>query len=128
MPYSTCSVCGKPYAPTHHRQAQCPEHHVTGRQGRSPTTQAQDAEYRRNRALVLKGGPPCSLQLHGCTGAATTADHKVAVARGGTNRIENLQPACSSCNGRKGAGTTAPPEATQAPVPTRPRPITPRLV
>lgn len=31
-----------------------------------------------------------------------TADHAVPLARGGTNRIENIVPACRSCNSSKG--------------------------
>jgi 5-methylcytosine-specific restriction endonuclease McrA len=29
------------------------------------------------------------------------ADHRIPLSRGGTNRIENILPACRSCNGRK---------------------------
>jgi len=29
------------------------------------------------------------------------ADHRIPLGRGGTNRIENILPACRSCNGRK---------------------------
>lgn len=31
-----------------------------------------------------------------------TVDHKVPLARGGSNHIDNLVPACRSCNSRKG--------------------------
>jgi hypothetical protein len=31
-------------------------------------------------------------------GSVITADHIVAIARGGSNRIENIQPLCYSCN------------------------------
>ena len=34
-----------------------------------------------------------------------TIDHKVPLARGGTNDISNLVPACGSCNSRKGTKT-----------------------
>lgn len=47
-------------------------------------------------ALLAK---PC----HYCFGEATEIDHKVAVSRGGTSTLDNLVPACRSCNARKSA-------------------------
>lgn len=38
-----------------------------------------------------------------CGGIATQIDHYTPLARGGTHTIENLRPACASCNHRKGA-------------------------
>lgn len=51
------------------------------------------------------------VQKHGCvchychrfvSGEDATIDHKVPKALGGGNNWENLVPACSSCNGKKG--------------------------
>ena len=53
-----------------------------------------DAEYTRNRALVLAGNPPC----HYCPRPATTAGHIRSIKRGGGSNIENLQPECYPCN------------------------------
>lgn len=96
-----CTKCGRAFEPRsriHRHCATCEPH---GREHRSPTTQAQDAIYRRNRATVLAGSPPCALRLR-CDGApATTVDHIVPVSRGGTNALENLQPACGPCNRQK---------------------------
>lgn len=82
-----------------------------GRQHRSPTTQAQDAEYARNRRVVLAGAPACALRILCSGAAATTADHIVAVTNGGTNDLSNLQPACQPCNSSKKAGRSPAPLA-----------------
>lgn len=56
-------------------------------------------EYRRNRAIVLAGSPPC----HWCgSPGADTADHVIAIAHGGTHDVGNLVPSCRSCNSRRG--------------------------
>jgi 5-methylcytosine-specific restriction endonuclease McrA len=38
-----------------------------------------------------------------CPNTATSLDHVVPLARGGSNDIDNLVPACFGCNLRKGA-------------------------
>lgn len=49
--------------------------------------------------LVLIHGPLCHL----CKEAtADTVDHVIPLSRGGSNYLENLKPACKSCNSRKG--------------------------
>src|ERR1035437_3739735 len=42
---------------------------------------------------------------HGSRGA-WEVDHSIALANGGTNRLNNLYPACTSCNRSKGKGST----------------------
>ena len=98
MPYATCATCGRPFqrrTQTHRHCNACEKH---GRAYRSPTTRAQNSEYRRNRAAMI--GLPCTY----CGQPADTADHKQPVAAGGDNSPTNLQPACSDCNLSKGAG------------------------
>jgi len=50
------------------------------------------------RALLGQCGNVCAY----CRGPGPLeADHRVPLSRGGTNFIDNLLPACRSCNGRK---------------------------
>ena len=103
MKLRTCTVCGAPFAPPTRRSFQCPSHEPKGRDQRSPTTRAQrdgTGDYDRNRAIVLAGNPMCA---YGCGRPATTADHRTAVANGGTNELSNLVPACGRCNYSKQA-------------------------
>jgi 5-methylcytosine-specific restriction enzyme A len=72
-----------------------------------PSRQARglDAEYERNRRIVLKR----NLVEHDglcnvCWAAsATTVDHIVPREQGGTNDLDNLRAACGPCNyGKRG--------------------------
>ena len=58
-----------------------------------------DPEYQRNRKRLLADQPPCAW----CGKQATTADHLVEVDRGGSNQADNLVPACSACNSKRGS-------------------------
>ena len=53
------------------------------------------------RRVLATYGNRCHLQLPGCEGRATTKDHIVPVAAGGTDHIGNLRPACGPCNSRR---------------------------
>lgn len=61
------------------------------------------AEYERNRALILRGDPPCHWCRHR---SATTADHVVPYSRGGDDSPSNLRPACWPCNHARSRGAT----------------------
>lgn len=62
-------------------------------------------EYQHNRALILRGDPPC----HWCTRPhATVADHLVPYSQGGTDALTNLVPACVGCNQLRSRGRTPP--------------------
>ena len=53
--------------------------------------------------LVLEAkGRACQVGLPGCTKAATTRDHIIPVAQGGTASLDNLRPACRPCNSKRG--------------------------
>jgi 5-methylcytosine-specific restriction endonuclease McrA len=57
-------------------------------------------QYRRNRLIVLRAaGWRCQI----CGGIATTADHVLPLALGGTHDLSNLRPLCRRCNSRLGA-------------------------
>lgn len=43
----------------------------------------------------------------GRSDVALEADHRTPLARGGSNNIANILPACRSCNGRKATKTEA---------------------
>lgn len=60
--------------------------------------------WRELRQQVLqRDGFQCQLQLPGCTGNATHADHVVPVAHGGDDTLGNLLAACADCNLAKGS-------------------------
>jgi 5-methylcytosine-specific restriction endonuclease McrA len=52
---------------------------------------------------------------HYCGGQATTADHIVPKAKGGTDSMDNLVAACLSCNGSKGDNAQPKPRAHPRP-------------
>lgn len=118
MRLKTCTGCGHAFLPRHARVYRCPVCEPTGRDQRSPTTRAQrdgTGDYERNRAVILEGAPRCALRI-ACAGApATTVDHVLAVAAGGTHDLANLVPACASCNARKQARSAPAPHAFRVP-------------
>lgn len=95
-----CSTC-LTTTPTLNR-GQCPRCAAQDeRTRRPPAHHRYPLEYQRNRTAVLGG--PCTLNLPGCTGTATTADHITPRSQGGTHALDNLQGACHHCNSAKGA-------------------------
>jgi len=101
MRLNTCTGCGRPFKRKYARHRLCDACAPAGRDDRSPTTRAQDAEYDRERARVLAPGPDGRPpRCYYCPAPATTVDHVRAVARGGRHR-GNLVPCCEPCNARK---------------------------
>ena len=96
--------------PRHCLEPGCPNLTRTGPRCPTHTTQRRQQgwhnfgpEWQRLRLTVLKRDHhTCQLQLPGCLGVATHADHVVPVARGGRPELSNLQASCSSCNKSKG--------------------------
>lgn len=63
------------------------------------TGSSRGGTYKANRLYVLqRDGYTCNY----CGNEATTADHVVPVANGGTDDVSNLVAACVSCNSSKG--------------------------
>lgn len=91
-----CAVCGRPFQPRHARHRRCPEHPA----GVGPSTlAAREPAYRRLRAEILAANPVCVY----CGAPATTVDHVIPVAKGGTSDPGNLVAACIACNASKQA-------------------------
>ena len=79
----------------------CDEHDVRRRDRHhaSPSQRGYDAEYLRNRPLVLaRDGWTCAY----CGGPATTVDHVVPWRISHDNGMGNLVAACLTCNSSKG--------------------------
>ena len=76
--------------------------HESRRQQRrgSPTARGLGYRYQQARLRVLaRDGYTC----HWCGKAATTADHLIPRARGGSDRDDNLAACCTRCNSSRGA-------------------------
>ncbi|MGO2655979.1 MAG: AAA family ATPase [Pseudoclavibacter sp.] len=56
---------------------------------------------RLTRETIAVYGPYCWLRMPGCTRLATTRDHVVPFAHGGTDALANQRPACRHCNSRR---------------------------
>jgi 5-methylcytosine-specific restriction endonuclease McrA len=52
------------------------------------------AEYKRNRKLTLEASSICIA----CGAEANTVNHIVAISKGGTDELSNLEPMCHMCN------------------------------
>ena len=78
----------------------CPAHGEPKPWGNKRATQGVSGyEWQRRRARVIeRDGGICQLRLAGCTTAATTADHIVGVAEGGSDDESNLRASCRACN------------------------------
>ena len=64
------------------------------------------AVYRNARHAVLEAAGWRCQMTPGCTNPATTVDHVIPLALGGTNAPENLRASCRGCNSRGGAALT----------------------
>ncbi len=69
---------------------------------RATGTRFTSAEW---RDLLIEHGHRCRYCDTPDSVARLTADHAIPLSRGGSNLIENIVPACLSCNDRKGTKT-----------------------
>lgn len=82
----------------------CPKHPARRSwQGRSSArTRGYDAEYERNRLVVMAEEDRCSI----CGGPGLEndeADHRIPLSRGGSNARDNLRRAHRRCNAMRNA-------------------------
>lgn len=59
------------------------------------------AQQELTRQVLARYGRGCWLKLPGCTKIATTKDHVIPYAQGGTDDLSNFRPACRSCNSKR---------------------------
>jgi 5-methylcytosine-specific restriction endonuclease McrA len=62
----------------------------------------KDPVYQANRVTVLALAEGQCQMTHGCQRRATTVDHVIPLAKGGTHELANLRAACRTCNSRGG--------------------------
>lgn len=60
------------------------------------------ASLRITNGVLEAWGVECHLRGPGCTRVATTRDHLVPYSLGGPDSLDNLRPACHTCNARRG--------------------------
>lgn len=94
------------------RQARPEKYREYGRQAaarrRAWKLGAMGRHTRAEFLLVLKeSGSKCAYCAVALTEMTATEDHVVALSQGGSDGIENIVPACSSCNNRKNAQAAA---------------------
>ena len=76
-------------------------------------------------AAILTRDPLCQIQSDGCTRASTEADHRIPLAWGGTNTLDNGRGACHHCHTtetKRQAAAGIKRAASKARYPTRPSP------
>jgi 5-methylcytosine-specific restriction endonuclease McrA len=95
---SVVITCVRAFHPEGAALCRCPE----CKQGGS-IVRRSGSSIRRRAGIFRRFGFTCYL----CDDPATTLDHVIPRARGGSNRDENLRPCCRRCNEAKGDLTLA---------------------
>lgn len=104
----TCLDCGRVC-----RESRCPEHALAYQRARdarrgTPKQRGYDKHYFRVRKAMLAASPG-ALCAWCHRRPATTVDHVVPLAHGGTSDPDNLILACSECNSSRGSRTAPSP-------------------
>ena len=98
-----CLQCRALFIPTRSKPSHCSKHKPVKRSNKTYKHKGKraydDAEYRRNRALIRKQQRYCVW----CGTAGTTnnrlyVDHIVPVSKGGSHKLENLRVLCQNCH------------------------------
>jgi 5-methylcytosine-specific restriction protein A len=100
-----CRFCTKPAVPG---QSKCRDHIPKSSSWGQYAVQHPEraaryvgSRWRILRDEVLARDPECQIRGPGCSRVSTVADHRVPVAEGGSDLLENLQGACRPCHLRK---------------------------
>ena len=106
MPQRQARACSFPLCPrlVTGRENRCAEHRRPAWQRSRPRRQHGGSGWawqRLRQRVIRRDGGLCRLRLEGCTVTATTVDHILGVARGGSDDPSNLRASCASCNERR---------------------------
>jgi 5-methylcytosine-specific restriction protein A len=109
VPYAAPTPCNHPGCPALVHGGYCTKHEQqhrrladrsTDQNRQSASRRGYDRIWRRNRRYYLSKHPICEDE-RGCDRAATEVHHRVPIADGGTNEVDNLQALCKGCHSRK---------------------------
>jgi len=96
-----CLTCGAPCTASRCPSCTRARQRVRDAWRGSARQRGYNAEYERNRKLVLAASDGVCAWCH--RRPATTVDHTIPLAKGGTNEIGNLIPSCGLCNASRGS-------------------------
>lgn len=109
MPARPKRLCRQPGCPevTGHKSGFCDDHrsqHQWNHGGKTAHQRGYGANWQRLRMIVLGNQPLCvECERQGRTTLATHVDHILPKAKGGTDRLSNLQSLCEPCHMSKTA-------------------------
>ena len=95
-----CLDCGV-LIPSGSRCTRCRSRWETDHRGTTSQRGYGSTWQKTSKRIIARDKGECQPRLPVCTGTATTADHVVAKANGGTDDDENLVAACLRCNSSK---------------------------